>query len=54
MKPDDVFAVIDPRDGHELEYFHTRDRAADYADWLKRSACHPYRDIDMIVRQVRP
>lgn len=48
-----VYAVIDPRDGHEIEYFFTREAANDYARWLERSACHPYFEINLIVRMVK-
>ena len=51
-----VYAVIDPRDGHELEYFFTRERAMDYARWLEASTCHGYRmqDIRLQVKAVKP
>ena len=47
-----VYAVIDPRDGHEIEYFSTREAANDYARWLERSNCHPYFEIKLTVRAI--
>lgn len=49
-----TYALIDPRDGHEIDYHEGRAAAMEYARWLERSAAHSYRaaNVRLIVRKV--
>ena len=49
-----TYALIDPRDGHEVAYIEGRAAALDYAQWLERSAAHSYRaaNVRLTVRKV--
>lgn len=49
-----TYALIDPRDGHEIDYQEGRAAAIAKARWLESSAAHSYRaaNVRLIVRKV--
>jgi hypothetical protein len=50
-----IYAIIDPRDGEELDYRDNREAAKQQAEWLEQSSAHSYRgyNVRLIVRKVK-
>ena len=50
-----TYAIIDPRDGYEIEYVEGREAALEYVRFLESSAAHNYRaqGIKLSIRALR-
>jgi hypothetical protein len=55
MTHEPIYAIIDPRDNHAVEYVEGLDEARAYARQIETSPAHPYKPyrVRFKIRQVR-